>query len=234
MNTLQFKVHTLKILLSFFNRLASRNSSLFVWDRCSFGYTLLPRNIARLRISAFFLSGDSSCTIAGCVPSFHFGRSCIAVISRSFSGTFSLLLAKSTKFFRMMADLLMSSLSSVHRSAGAVVDVRERVLCFFILGDVACAKLCRSRPVTRMFLFLEYCSSSLAFVSKVYMCSSLSFNAFNSSVIDFSFFSLHVFTSSKVLHMKFSEDVISAMSCFISPGGLVCRRFARIVVVGLH
>ena len=33
MNTLQFKVHTLKILLSFFNRLASRNSSLFVWDR---------------------------------------------------------------------------------------------------------------------------------------------------------------------------------------------------------
>ena len=51
----------------------------------------------------------------------------------------------------MMADSLMSSLSSVHRSAGAVVDVRERVLCLSILGDVACAKLCRSSLVTRMF-----------------------------------------------------------------------------------
>ena len=98
---------------------------------------------------------------------------------------FSLFLAKSTTFFRMMADSLMSSLSSVHRSAGVVVDVRERVLCLCILGDVSCAKLCRSRPVTRMFLFLEYCSSSLTFVSKAYMRSSFSFNAFNSSVIDF-------------------------------------------------
>ena len=66
------------------------------------------------------------------------------------------------------------------------------------------------------------------------MRSSFFFNAFNSSVIDFSFFSLNVFTSSKVLHMKFSEDLISAMSCFISLGGMVCRLFARIVVVGLH
>ena len=32
--------------------------------------------------SALFLSGDSSCTITGCAPSFHFERSCIAVIFR--------------------------------------------------------------------------------------------------------------------------------------------------------
>ena len=115
-----------------------------------------------------------------------------------------------------------------------MVDVREQVLCLSILGDVACVKLCRSRPVTRMFLYLEFCSSSLTFVSKAYMRSSFSFNAFNSSVIDFYFFSLDDYTSSKVLHMKFSEDFISAMSCFISLGAMVCRWFARIVLVGLH
>ena len=62
---------------------------------------------------------------------------------------------------------------------------RCSVLCLSTLGDVACAKLCRSSPVTRIFLFLEYCSSSLTLVSKAYMRSSFSFNAFNSYLIDF-------------------------------------------------
>ena len=50
-----------------------------------------------------------------------------------------------------------------------MVEVRERVLCLPILGDIACAKLWRSRPVTRMFSFLEYCSNSFTFISEAHI-----------------------------------------------------------------
>ena len=68
-----------------------------------------------------------------------------------------------------------------------MVEVQERVLCLPILDDVACAKLWRSGPVTMMFCFLEYCSRSFTFGSKAHIRSSFSFNAFSSSVMDFSF-----------------------------------------------